>query len=105
MKSNVLESFRLMFLVAFVGAVMLTGTDVFAITSPTSGTFAYSIFDLAVNDILSGPIGFVAGVGAVVWGAMLAMRNQYIPAIGALLSGGALLGADSIVQTMGIMIV
>ena len=35
--------------------------EAFAITAPVAGSFAYDVYDMAVNSILKGPIGFVAG--------------------------------------------
>jgi hypothetical protein len=58
---------------------------------------------MAVNSILKGPIGFVAGLGAVCFGAVLAIQQKMGGAIPALLGGAALLKADSIVASMGLL--
>jgi hypothetical protein len=78
--------------------------EALAITVPATGSFAYDIYDIAVNSILKGPIGFVGGVGAIVFGAIEAMRGRVLEAIPAILGGAALLKADTIVQTLGCIV-
>ena len=75
-----------------------------AISAPPGGSFAYDIYEIAVNDILQGPIGYVAGVGFIALGAVNAGRNNIMAAIPCILGGGALLRANSIVETLGAII-
>jgi hypothetical protein len=80
-------------------------SEALAITAPVAGSsFAYDIYDIGVNSILKGPIGFVGGVGAIVFGAIQAIRGQILEAVPAILGGAALLKADSIVQTLGCIV-
>jgi len=72
-----------------------------AITAPAAGAFAYDVYDVAINSILKGPIGFVAGVVAIVFGAVAAIRAEVMYAIPAILGGAILLKADSIVTSLG----
>jgi len=72
-----------------------------AITAPAAGAFAYDVYDVAVNSILKGPIGFVGGVVAIVFGAVAAIRAEVMYAIPAILGGAVLLKADSIVTSLG----
>ena len=78
--------------------------EAIAITAPSTGSFAYDIYDIGVNSILKGPIGFIGGVGAIVFGAIQAIRGQILEAVPAILGGAALLKADSIVQTLGCIV-
>ncbi len=75
-----------------------------AITAPAQGSFAYSVYDIGVNDILDGPIGFVGGVGAVVFGAINAIQGKVMGAIPAILGGAAMLQANNIVTSLGAII-
>ena len=75
-----------------------------AFTTPSSGSFAYDLYDIAVNDILKGPIGFVAGVGFIVLCVFSIARQMVLPAILCLFAGIILIKADSIVQTLGCVI-
>lgn len=83
---------------AFVALYAATAA---AISTPASSSFAYDVYDIGVNGVLKGPIGFVGGVGAVVFGAVTAIRGAVIQALPALLGGGILLKADAIVTTLG----
>jgi len=78
--------------------------EALAMTAPSTGSFAYDIYDIGVNSILKGPIGFIGGVGAIVFGAIEAIRGRILEAVPAILGGAALLKADSIVQTLGCII-
>ena len=77
--------------------------DVFAITGSATG-FAGDIYSVVVEDMLKGPIGFVAGVGAIAFGAYSAVTSRILPAVSAIAGGAILLKADSIVDTMGALI-
>ena len=85
-------------------AWLLATTQADAFTTPTTGTFAYDIFDIGVNQILKGPIGFAAGVGSMVAAAVMAIRQMLLPAAATVLGGAFLLKADSVVTSLGAMI-
>jgi len=78
--------------------------EVHAITAPAAGSFAYDVYDIGVNDILKGPIGFVGGVAAIVLGAIMAIQGKIMGAAPAILGGAAMLKADSIVSSLGAII-
>ena len=84
-----------------VGALVLTASQASAFTAPAAGSFAYTVYDVAVERILQGAIGFVAGVGAMVMGAVLAIQQKVLAAIPAILGGAILLNADTLVTTLG----
>jgi hypothetical protein len=84
-----------------LGAFVFTAAQVQAFTAPAAGSFAYTVYDVAVTQILQGAIGFVAGVGAMVMGAVLAIQQKVMAAIPAILGGAILLNADTLVTTLG----
>lgn len=75
-----------------------------AITAPAAGSFAYDVYDIGVNKILQGPVGFVGGVAAIVIGAISAIRAQIMLAIPAILGGAVLLKADTITTSLGMIV-
>jgi hypothetical protein len=83
------------------GVFIVTASQVSAFTAPAAGSFAYTVYDVAVERILQGAIGFVAGVGAMVMGAVLAIQQKVLAAIPAILGGAILLNADTMVTTLG----
>lgn len=94
-----------------ITALMVLGTTCLvaasnadAFTAPAAGSFAYDIYDVGVNDILKGPIGFAAGVGSMVAAAIMAIRQMLLPAAATILGGAFLLKADSVVTSLGALI-
>ena len=85
-------------------AACLISPNVMAMAVPAAGSFAYDLYDIGVNQILLGPIGFIAGVACMVFAAILAIRQMILPAAGVVLGGAFLLKADSVVQTIGAVI-
>jgi len=83
------------------GVVALGASAVFAFSSPSEGGFAYDLYDIAVNKILKGPVGFVGGVASIVLGAISLVAGRYLTAIPAVLGGAVLLKADTIVSSLG----
>jgi hypothetical protein len=82
--------------------ICLYAGAVHAVTAPASSTvFAYDVYQVGVEGVLKGPIGFVGGCGAIVFGAVTAIRGAILQALPALLGGGVLLKADGIVTTLG----
>ena len=92
------------FLAVFT-AVILMSANAMAMAIPAAGSFAYDLYDIGVNQILLGPIGFVAGVACMVFAAILAIRQMILPAAGVVLGGAFLLKADAVVQTIGATII
>jgi hypothetical protein len=88
-----------------VATLCLISSNAIAMTVPSAGSFAYDLYDIGVNQILLGPIGFVAGVACMVFAAILAIRQMILPAAGVVLGGAFLLKADAVVQTIGAMII
>jgi hypothetical protein len=85
-------------------AVVLGSPELsFAITTPTTGTFAYDLYDIAVNKILKGPVGYVGGVAAMVIGAISLITGRVLMAVPAVLGGAALLKADTLIQGLGLV--
>jgi hypothetical protein len=85
-------------------ACFLAASQADAFTAPAAGTFAYDIFDIGVNQILKGPIGFAAGVGAMVAASVMAIRQMLLPAAATVLGGAFLLKADSVVSSLGALV-
>ncbi|MCP4338627.1 MAG: hypothetical protein GY799_06980 [Desulfobulbaceae bacterium] len=89
----------------FTTICLLISTNAMAMAVPAAGSFAYDLYDIGVNQILLGPIGFVAGVACMVFAAILAIRQMILPAAGVVMGGAFLLKADAVVQTVGAMII
>jgi hypothetical protein len=75
-----------------------------AMTVPAAGSFAYDLYDIGVNQILLGPVGFTGGVACMCVAAILAIRQMILPAAGVVLGGAFLLRANTVVETIGALI-
>jgi hypothetical protein len=84
------------------GAVILGAKIAGAFVAPAAGTFAYTVYDVAVNQMLNGAVGFVAGVGAMAMGAVMAIQQKVMLALPCILGGAVLLNAESLVTTLGL---
>jgi len=85
-------------------ACLVIASNALAMTTPAAGSFAYDLYDVGVNQILLGPIGFVGGCSVMVLAGILAIRQMLLPAAGAVLGGAFMLKADSVVQSVGAVI-
>ncbi len=83
---------------------LMLASNALAMTTPATGSFAYDLYDIGVNQILLGPIGFVSGVACMVFAAIMAIRQMLLPAAGVVLGGAFLLKADAVVQSVGAVI-
>ncbi len=91
-------------LIITTGIVLGTAATAAAITAPTGPTdFAWDVYDIGINRILNGPIGFVAGAGAMVAGAVAAIQQKLGLAAMAILGGAILLNADTMITSLGMV--
>lgn len=74
-----------------------------AFTAPAAGDFGFDIYDITVNQILGGPIGFIGAVALIVWGATKMMTNWMITIV-CVIAGTILIRADDLVQTLGAVV-
>ncbi len=91
----------------WMAAVLLTlfqAGNALAMTVPATGSFAYDLYDIGVNQILLGPVGFTGGVACMCVAAILAIRQMILPAAGVVLGGAFLLRANTVVETIGALI-
>lgn len=88
-------------LVVVVGVLMSAIASAF--TAPAVGDFGYDIYDIVVNQILNGPIGFIGGVALIVFGATKIMTNWMLTIL-CIIAGTILIRADDLVVTLGAVI-
>ena len=69
-----------------------------------STTLGFTVYDIIVTKMLKGPIGVAAGVAFIALVAIQAVRNNLIGAVPAVLAGGILIKADSVVRALGALI-
>lgn len=91
---------------AFLALLLVLAIAPFAnaFVAPVAGSFAYDAYDIGVNKILKGPIGFVGGVLAIAFGAYMGIQAEIWYAIASILGGAILMKADTVVASLGALI-
>ena len=74
-----------------------------AFTAPAQGDLGYDIYDIVVNKAVKGPLGFVGGVAAFLFGVSRLFSNIMI-GIPTIVAAVCLIKADSILETFGMII-
>lgn len=106
MKEKVTGMFRRNKTAVIAGAAVssvFVAQAVMAIAAPAAGTLGYDLYDVAVNDMLNGPVGFVGGLGAVLYGATQIAKSWMIAGL-SVLGGSAVINADTIVASLGLIV-
>lgn len=70
---------------------------------PQDGDFMFDFYDFAVNDVLQGAPGFVGGIAMIAYFATKIAQSWIIAGAG-IVGGSAVLKADTIVSSMGMII-
>ena len=70
---------------------------------PAVGDLGYDFYDTVVNNGVKGPIGFVGGSLAIVYGVSQLFRSWMLGVMG-LVAGTAALKADTITTSLGALI-
>lgn len=86
----------------FVAALALASAA-HAFQAPTAGDLGYDIYDIVVNQGVKGPLGFVGGVAAFLFGVSRLFSNIMI-GIPTIVAAVCLIRADSILQTFGMIV-
>ena len=76
--------------------------DAYGITAPDSSALAYDLYDVGVNKLLKGPVGFIGGMLGIVLAASQLPKNWVMSSLG-ILGSTALLKADSITTSLGLL--
>jgi hypothetical protein len=71
-----------------------------SVTTPTAG-WAYDVYDILVNQMLKGPVGFSCGVAAMAFAAVKLMGGQVMGAIAPAIGGAMLLKSDTLTSSLG----
>jgi len=89
----------------YMAGLVIIPAVVQAWTTPTgSGSFAYDVYDIAIQKIAKGPIGFVTGAGCLAGAVFSAIRSAWVPAVAMAVGGGLIYKLDSIANSLGFVI-
>ncbi|EPE4165704.1 conjugative transfer protein TraE [Yersinia enterocolitica] len=94
---NAPQRFILGLLLTLIPAVAM------AWTAPAAGDFGYQVYDVGINKIAKGPIGFAGGAYLIAAGATK-MNESWPKALGFVLAGSCLIKVDSLTTSLGALI-
>ncbi len=88
---------------AFVllGLTFLMAGGAHAITAPATGTLFYDAYDIVINNMLKGAVGFVAAILIFALSIGLFLMQKVIPGIVGIVCAAILIKADTIVTSLG----
>lgn len=89
--------------VPFGAVALLSASGAHAFTAPAQGDLGYDIYDIVVNKGVKGPLGFVGGVAAFLFGVSRLFSNVMI-GIPTIVAAVCLIKADTILQTFGMVV-
>jgi len=84
-------------------ALALIGSAAHAFTAPAKGDLGYDIYDIVVNKGVKGPLGFVGGVAAFLYGVSRLFSNVMV-GIPTIVAAVCLIKSDTILQTFGMVV-
>jgi len=88
---------------AFVllGLTFLMAGGAHAITAPAAGSLFYDAYDIVVNQMLSGAVGFVAAILIFAMSIGLFLMQKVVPGVVGIVCAAILIKAPSIVTSLG----
>ena len=90
--------------ITVIGLLLLIAGSASAYTVPVSGELAYTVYDIVMNKIIGGPIGYTAAGGLVTYGAYAfgtGAQGGTGTAIKAITAGGTIGALALIVGSLG----
>ena len=100
-----MKSIRKMSIAVFVLVIGFCPTLSFAFTAPASGSFAFSVYDLFMNEILTGAIGFVIAAGLVLYALFWAVRSNVFGTIVCAIAAGLIIFIEDVVISLGLPLI
>ncbi len=99
-----MRSKRILFLALVTAILFLAGAlPSFALSAPTTGSMFYDVYDIVVNSMLKGAVGFVAAILIFMTGLGLFFMQKIIPGVIAVVCAALIIKADAIVSSLGLL--
>ena len=80
---------------------LLAAGGAHAITAPATGSLFYDAYDVVINSMLKGAVGFVAAILIFALSIGLFLMQKVIPGIVGIVCAAILIKADTIVTSLG----
>jgi hypothetical protein len=99
-----MQAIRKLSIAVYVLTIGLCPAVALAFAAPATGSFAYSVYDLFMNDILTGAIGFVIAAGLVLYALFWAVRSNVFGTIVCAICAGLIIFIEEVVISLGVTI-
>ena len=83
------------------GLTFLMAGGAHAITAPATGGLFYDAYDIVINSMLKGAVGFVAAILIFAMSIGLFLMQKVVPGIVGIVCAAILIKADTIVTSLG----
>ena len=83
------------------GFTFLVAGGAHAITAPATGTLFFDAYDIVINSMLKGAVGFVAAILIFAMSIGLFLMQKVVPGIVGIVCAAILIKADTIVTSLG----
>lgn len=99
------EKTRQMATIGFFALVIsLAALQAQAINAPTAGSFMYDAYDIVVNSLLKGALGFVVAMFVFVTGIAMFFRQMIVPGVICVVCTALIIKSDLIIASLGMVI-
>ena len=103
-RTKVMQAVRKLSIAMLVLTVGFYPVAASAFQAPASGSFAYSVYDLFMNEILTGAIGFTIAAGLVLYAIFWAVRSNVFGTIVCAICAGLIIFIEDVVISLGITV-
>jgi hypothetical protein len=86
---------------ALAGLTFLITGGAHSITAPAAGGLFYDAYDIVINSMLKGAVGFVAAILIFAMSIGLFLMQKVVPGIVGIVCAAILIKADTIVSSLG----
>jgi hypothetical protein len=102
--ASIRSSLKAVYMAGVLIALNAVSPMALAMTKPADANgFGHFVYDIAVNKIAQGPIGFVGAMFTIVYSAIHITKNWMLSVLG-IIGGTVLIKADKIVESMGALL-
>lgn len=102
-KAQKSQTVKFLTLLSMTMAALVIGDAAHAFSTPAAGSFGYNIYDIAINKVAQGPIGFVGG-GWLIATAATKMNEGWVRALPYAIGGSCLIKVDELTTSLGALI-
>ncbi len=102
-RKRVVSGQSLVLVMALCALLFGSALPSFAINAPAAGSLFFDVYDIVVNSMLKGAVGFVAAILVFMMGIGLFFVQKIIPGIIGVVCAALVIKADAIVTSLGLI--